>query len=454
MNINILPSELLLMIFKKLLITDLKSVMLVCKYWRSMGGDPILWKKFPVLIENPHQFTQVLSIPRLSCLEHITIDGLYEFNARYENFHVDFLLERGGVKILEIGETADLRNVFPEKLAKLVNKCEIVELGYNLTKRQMREIFSEMSSSVTNLKKLWLPDDVHHVPADMLAEGLVKIPHITLSNITQKQVMAFFTAMTKDYARTIFLNTHTADLAHLPSSVISEAAAKLQGLRASLSAGQVSSIMKMLSSTITTTMTSLHLGQSDLTMVDPGVLARGLVRVEEVEMMWTRLDTCHIVELVKEMSKDYCVLKHLQLNHDLTEVPADILAIAINKLETAGILACNITQEQTDKIFIKMSTETNLKKINHNNLSSPLTMSGIARVDKDTLAKGVNKLVEVLLHVGDYEDEISGDQLLAIIEESCVTTNLRQVTIHSGGTPIPGYMVELATKNISKFYVK
>ena len=292
----------------------------------------------------------------------------------------------------------------------------------------------------------------------MLAKALVKIPRISLSNIIQRQrqVMAFFKAMTKDYARTIFLNTHTADLAHLPSSVISEAAAKLQGLKASLSAGQVSSIMKMLSSTITTTMTSLHLGQSDLTMVDPGVLARGLVRVEEVEMMWTRLDTCHIVELVKEMSKDYCVLKHLQLNHDLTEVPADILAIAINKLETAGILACNITQEQTDKIFIKMSTETNLKKINHNNLSSPLTMSGIARVDKDTLAKGVNKLVEVLLHVGDgdYEDEISGDQLLAIIEESCVTTNLRQVTIHSGGTPVPGYMVELATKNISKFYMK
>merc|ERR1711963_726198 len=107
-------------------------------------------------------------------------------------------------------------------------------------------------------------------------------------------------------------------------------------------------------------------------MVDPGILAKGLVKVKEVEMMWTMLDTCHIVELAREMSKEYCVLKHLQLNHDLTEVPAEILATAINKLETAGILACNITQEQTNKIFTKMSTETNLKKINHNNLSSPL----------------------------------------------------------------------------------
>ena len=198
-------------------------------------------------------------------------------------------------------------------------------------------------------------------------------------------------------------------------------------------------------------LTYLHLGQSDLTQVQAGVLARGLVRVETVDMMWTGVDTKQIIELCREMAKDHSVVKHLHLNHDLTDVPADILAKAINQLETAGILTCGVTEEQTNAIFTEMSKKTNIKRINQNNIRAPLTMPGLRKVSPDTLAKAVNKLEDVLIHVGEADNEVSQDQLLAILEQSCVKTNLRRMRIFSSGCILPGNVVEEASKKIGSF---
>jgi len=450
-HINMMPKEILLMIFQKLDFRNLKNVMLVSDYWRWLGGDPVLWRKLKlVFIDNPENFIQVLSIPRLARVEHVTLDGLYEFRAKYKDSHLEFLYD-SGLKILEIDDIADMVNVSPEVLAKVVNQCEIVELGYSLTDDQIYDIFEEMSKKTT-LRKFWLPENVRYVPADTIAKALVNIADVTLSNLTRTQVLSVFRMMSRETCKTIHLNTHTADLSHLPSSVFSSAVAKLKSLRASLAHDQVSSLMHMLC--ITSNLTILHLGQSDLTQVRAEVLARGLVKVKTVEMMWTRVSTEQIIELAKEMSKDNSVLKHLHLNHDLTDVPADILTTAMNKLETAGILTCEVTEEQTKKIFSAMATETRIRKINYNDLRAPLTMPGIRKVSNDILARAVNKLDDVLIHVGEADNDVSGEQLLAILKQSSLTTNLRKVGIYSGGLTIPDQLLQLVARNIGQFFIK
>jgi len=441
----------LLMILQKLEFDNLKTIMLVSRFWRCLGGDPVLWRKFKLIfLENPNKFIPVLSIPRLAMIEHVTLDGLYEFRAKYSDSHINFLGEMN-LKLLEIDDIADLSDVSPELLAKLVNQCEVVDLGYSLTEDQMYEIFEEMSH-VTKLTKFWLPDNVQYVPADTLAKALANIKDVTLTNLTRAQVLNIFIMMSKETSKTIHLNTHTANLTHLASSVFCSAVARMQSLRGSLSPDKMSSLMNMIS--ITTNLTHLHLGQSELTQVPAGVLARGLVMVETVEMMWTGVDTKQIIELCREISKDHSVVKHLHLNHDLSDVPADILATAVNKLETAGILTCEVTEEQTDKIFTEMSRRTNIKRINYNDLRAPLSMPGIRNVAPDTLARAVNKLVDVLIHVGDAAHEISGPQLVAILEQSCVRTSLRQARIFSGGATLPGTLVQSVARNIANFFIK
>ena len=452
-NINSLPKEMLMMIFEKLEFKTLKNVVLVCRYWRSLGEDPVLWRKFEMIfVENPDYFVEILSIPRLSKIEHITLDGLYEFRAKYGDFHLDFLKDTN-IKVLEIDDIADMRDVSPDILAKVVNKCEVAELGYSLTEDQYSEIFEEMSNE-TNLKKFWvpsLPESIRNVPANILAAALNNVEDVTLSNLTHSQIRSIFTMMSET-SKTVHLNLFTAYLTHLPTSVFSSAVSKLKSLTATLDHEKMSSLMKGIIKG--NSLTYLHLGQSDLTQVPARLLAGGLVRVETVEMMWTGINTKQIIELCREMVKDHSVIKHLHLNHDLTDVPVDILAVAINQLETAGILTCDVTEEQTNMIFVEMSRRTNIKRINYNDLRGPLTMPGLRKLSHDTLAKAVNKLQDVLIYVGEADNEISQEQLLAILEKSIVETNLRKVGILSGGVTLPQNVVEEARRKISKFFLK
>eukprot|EP00092_Neocalanus_flemingeri_P088871 GFUD01112346.1.p1 GENE.GFUD01112346.1~~GFUD01112346.1.p1 ORF type:complete len:486 (-),score=99.75 GFUD01112346.1:15-1472(-) len=442
-SVNSMPREMLRMIFQKLEFKDLKNVMLVCRYWRSLGGDPILWRNFKMLcIRNPAYFVQILSIPRLSRIENITLDGLYKSWAKYNDSQFDFLRDTC-VKVLEINGIADVSDVSPDILAKVINQCEKAGLGCTLSKVQYREIFAKMSEE-TNLKKVCLSEDVRDVPADVLGKALTNVEDLTLADLTTSQILSVFTMMSKT-SKTLHLNLDTANLTTLPTSLLCSAVSNLKSLtisEATLDQAKISGLMLSLSQG--TNLSYLHLGESDLRSVPAGLLARGLVRVETVEMMSTLVDTRQIIELCKERVDNHSVIKNLHLRHDLTDVPADILARAINKLETADILTCDVTEEQTLKIFTEMSQKTNMKSMNYNTLCElrlGVTMPGLKKVSCDTLAKAFNKLNDVLLFVGEEDDKISQDQLQAILDQSAVETNLKRVEIVTWSVNFAGQLI-------------
>ena len=51
-HINSLPREILLLVFRYLNFTDLKTAILVCKTWSDIGEDPVLWKNYKLIISN------------------------------------------------------------------------------------------------------------------------------------------------------------------------------------------------------------------------------------------------------------------------------------------------------------------------------------------------------------------------------------------------------------------
>ena len=320
-----LPKEMLILILKKLSFKNIKNVLLVCRYWRTLGEDPVLWKKFQFLfIKNPAFLVEILSSPRLSKVEHITLDGLYEFKAGYDDSHMNFLLDMK-LKHLQIEDIADMRDVSADILAKVVNKCEIVELGSNLSEEQYYEIFYEMSKE-TKLKKFLMPDNifVRNIPADILARALNNIEDVTLSNLTRFQILSMFLSMSLTTSKTVHLNLYANNLNHLPNHILVSAVSKLKSLTLGpLDQDKVTSIMTSLRKG--TNLSYLDFGDSDVTDVHPEVLAKGLVSVETVNLMCTRLYTNQITELCKEMAKEDIALKHLHLQHDLRDVPSDIL---------------------------------------------------------------------------------------------------------------------------------
>jgi len=72
-----LPPELLNNIFRFLPYTDLKNVVLVCRFWREVGERASLWSNFKLDFtdgDTNRQLLQVLRLSRLQSLQHISLE--------------------------------------------------------------------------------------------------------------------------------------------------------------------------------------------------------------------------------------------------------------------------------------------------------------------------------------------------------------------------------------------
>jgi len=442
-NINSLPSEMLRKILQELTFEDLMNVMLVSRYWSTLGGDPVMWRKYSCFINDPADIVEKLRIPRLAQLEEVTlIEG-----GKYSDCHIEFLTDTS-VRTVWLSRT-DMTDVSPDTLAIFFNHCESIlfeEDVLNLTDDQNLKII-ELMSKKTSLKNFTVPPDVKYVPADTLAMALSKIEDVIFNNPTPTQMISLFTMMSKS-SKVLHLHLLTdgkdnlIDLSSLPNSVFGLAISSLKTLTATLDQDKLTSLMLSITRE-ETNITSLNLCESDLSQVQAEILARGLARVEDVEIIRVQMDSKQLLELCREMAKDYSVVKHMHLQQDLTGVPADLLVKAFNKLETLGIVGCDVTEEQTNKIFKMMS-----KNIKRTTIMALTNMSGIRRVSRHTLATAVNKLEWVNIVIGKANNLISREQLLAILIHASVQTSLCRLKIVPGSCDIPTDLVQAAKRNI------
>ena len=72
-HINTLPRELLLTIFRYLSYRQLTLAMMVCKDWRDIAEDPVLWRKYKLAVGRRHlsSLKRILSSRRLECLQYL-----------------------------------------------------------------------------------------------------------------------------------------------------------------------------------------------------------------------------------------------------------------------------------------------------------------------------------------------------------------------------------------------
>ena len=88
-NLAILPNELLLKIFHFLPYCDLNSSILVCRKFRDVATDPLLWNKFaiPALEIYQHdgldRLLAVLKLPRFRKLQVLDLNRVYTSQVRH-----------------------------------------------------------------------------------------------------------------------------------------------------------------------------------------------------------------------------------------------------------------------------------------------------------------------------------------------------------------------------------
>jgi len=165
----------------------------------------------------------------------------------------------------------------------------------------------------------------------------------------------------------------------------------------------------------------MEIDSTDLSSVDPELLAQAVTQLEEVKLVSTNLTPQQVTAICRAMTGN-SQLKTLHIFHnDISSVDADILAQAVAQLEVLWLMGTILTPQQAKAIFAALDTSSQMKELKtHSNLSS---------VDPDVLARVANKL-----ETADMSNtQLTRQQMTRILTQSLLTTNLKALEIGNMG---------------------
>ena len=233
LELQSLPSEILLMVCQRLDYQDLLSLSLVSKTLSQASRQPGLWKQFKLSVGpgTLHRINRILSDKRFSCLEEITFAGC-EMSDRQVR-----LLVRSNVKKIKIGcgvdfdKDSSFLRVEPSLLGRLVNTRDGFyfynwELG--MTGDQLRQIFQQMTEK-TQLKFLTINNNqlLSRIPASLYTEALNKLTRLSLPCQDDVSFKEFLTEMSQ-YTNIRELDLSYNNLADVEPDLFCQALSKLE----------------------------------------------------------------------------------------------------------------------------------------------------------------------------------------------------------------------------------
>ena len=310
-NINTqLPAEMLEKIFLFFPPGDLKTAVLVCRWWQEVGEGPRfwLWVRLSSLKWSPSTIIEVLKSRRLEGMSQLVVWQVSEelLNA---------ISNHPGLKELLV--VADLSSVDPELLVKVVVKME--DIGFRSTylfTEQVERMFKALSQG-SSLKIL------------DIGEGCKK-------NVLASVEPELFTGIINHLEE---LNLDHAKIIDLQAQAIFDA---IRG----------SNKLKI-----------LRLRFNNLSAVEPEVLAKALNKLEEVDVCGSQLTDEQALVVIRELSEN-SNLKMLDMGEtDLSSVEPGLLARAVNKLEEAELQDTNLSKEQIEAILHLSLEHTSLKRL-------------------------------------------------------------------------------------------
>ena len=475
-SIDNLPLELLLMIFKKLRHQDLKSAMLVSKKWKSEIEHPSMWKHFIAKAVYPEHVGRLLNIPRLcrmtslvvkhdkECIEIQGVDeaeGVAKFKVlqvrRVEDENVNEIQEEKGGTWRKISDldisTCDMIKVNPDRLGDFLNNMKRLKLfATQFTCEQLEDIFRKMSE-FTNLEKL----DIHLKSVDstklmdyeLIGNGLNKIRTLNIHEMNKQfmlgQTEHFFQKMSEE-TDIQSLTINNANLPYIAEDVLAKALNNIENLKLSAVAftrDQAKEFFSKMKDFTNLKYLEIDSKQTNINTVNPISISKGLSKLTKVTLNFTYLASDQLEYLIKAIARKSSLLKDLNLwSNDLSEVPNDVLAEAVNKLKIVNLKNTKLKHEQTAAIFNKMAnTVTELVELD-------IGENDLSEIEPELLAKAVNKVKLVNISLCS----LNSKQVEAVFEQALVETRTTFLDVENNSTG--EISAELITKVDKKLKVQ
>merc|ERR1719186_2314907 len=239
------------------------------------------------------------------------------FKLSNETFHI-------AMENLQNLQSVDLRfcnltYVHPTLLADFLGGLKEIKLRRStVTEIQKIQIFSKLEE-MNMLRILYWPENLVCISPTTLASVLSRLDAVDLSycslNISDEQKEAFFTALANKEGSTKFINFDS----------------------------------------------------TRLSSVDPITLARGLLKVESLDLQYTYLTHQQVIEFFKLLGAGASKLKNLEMSWEgsnLEIVDEEILATGVNRLEYAEFCSSRLTFPQLKAILRAVDERSNLTELN------------------------------------------------------------------------------------------
>ena len=312
---------------------------------------------------------------------------------------------------------SDLSSVSPQSLSRAAVRLTKLELyETQLRSDQVTALFRLLvEQGETKLEYLDLGhNNLSSVPAPSLATavGRLKEVKISYSQLGEDQwTNIFHSIATSPELRLTVLDVYGNDLSGVNPDLLSRALVRLEEAdlhMTDLTPQQASAIFLRLAETDTLRLTKLIIWSNNLGAVPPQTLARAVVRLEEVSLFVTNLSPAQITLLLETVLETADLrLRSLDIcDNDLSSIPVTVLVEAVMRIEEINLYHTLLTQQHLESLIstIAQHKEGKLRKLDlrHNDLSS---------ISSETLSLAISKLEKIALD----NTELSQKQIITIL---------------------------------------
>ena len=297
-RVETIPAEMLERIFRLLPPRDLKTVVLVCRRWRLLGEAPRLWAWVVLTVtqENISYMPEVLAASRLQAVKELVLTHIGE-----DEKLLQAVLEHQGLKKLEFVWNSINRG------GRLLSPC------CPAVRKAVQKVIDSISEGY-KIKILDVEGNIlTQLDPQILADAVCKLEdsNLNYTKLTALQIKAIFTAISsKKNIPLKALNIAHNEMQVRPE-LLSAAVTKLERLNlesSGLSSDQTGAIFSAIQ-TPGSRLRSLELQHNDLSSVEPGLLARAVTRLEEVNFQNTEMTTEQLTATLTALSEGHRLRK-------------------------------------------------------------------------------------------------------------------------------------------------
>ena len=450
MNIENLPPEMMIKIFKVLEPLNLKNIALVCKRWKNISDSSGLWSWSRLNLGDLSSLVK-LNMKRAEhieniCLEECDIKDLNQILKSIENMPK--------IKIITGLDHKNLSLIEPYLLARVVNKVEEVDWCFHtrMTTLQAQAILEKMAKE-TKLKELQMVNKcLVYIQPEVLGSAVNNVESVYMSDTNHghmfppDQVRGIFTAISSGTNVKTFM-LRDIDISLVEPSTMASALNKLEEVmiwksfrpssQADLSEAQCKALFNNMSKK--TNLKKMVITTEYMNKVNPRIFAEALNNLEEASV-YDKITNIQATAFFSMMAEKTSLQKFRIFNTNLSAILPSIMGKGIMYLEELTMVGCRLTSEQTLSIFLSINEGNSLKKLN-------LSHSDLSNVDRELLVIVSKKLEKITIN----NNHLSYEQIISILKP-CAEKQTKLNTLILRNTKLTDIEPELLSKALRNLY--